>query len=190
MRRARMKRKEITAKFILILLLVASQTYAVLIATFPGLEELVRQSDAIVILRVDKNITAFGSPTLYSTHDCFIYQTLKGNIPTGKVVRLRLMDTRSSFVPPYSIYSTHLMFLTKKRSVDEPTEYRTIEIIGANVALTSFGHERMPEGKTVEDQIRSVLRRTLESNQQEFQKEENFLNMMIKGSAAPRRSAR
>ena len=93
------------------------------------------------------------------------------------------MDTRSTFVPPYSIYSTHLMFLTKKRNADEPTEYRTIEIRGANVRLTPFGQERLPEGKTVEDKIRSVLKRTAEYKQQEYQKEENFLNMMIKGSA-------
>ena len=178
-----MKRTGISVEIIAIMLLVTSHAYGVLIRPFPGLEELVRDSDAIVILRVDKNITAFGSPTLYSTQDCFIYQTLKGNIPTGKVVRLQLMDTRSSFVPPYSVNSTHLMFLTKKREADEPTEYRTIEIRGANVRLTPFGQEKMPEGKTVEDKIRSVFKRTVEYNQQECQKEENFLNVMIKGSA-------
>lgn len=180
---------DIMGKSILItvvaIMLVLATAHAVSIGFFPGLDELIEKSDAIIVLRVDRHLTDFGSPTLYSTHDCYIYQTLKGNIPTNKTTRLQLMDTRTSFVTPYSIHSTHLMFLTKKRTPDEPTDYRTIEIRGANVRLTPFGHEKMPSGKTTKDQIRSLLKRTVEYNKKEHDKEQNFLNQMIEGTAEP-----
>ena len=162
-----------------------STAHAVYIGFFPGLEKLISKSDAIVILRVDRHVTDFGSSTLYSSHDCYIYQTLKGNIPTNKCVQLRLMDTRGSFVTPYAIGSTHLMFLTKKRSENEPTEYRTIEYRGANILLTPFGHEKISKGKTITDQIRSILKSTIEYNEKKYEEERDFLGMMLKGTAEP-----
>ena len=167
------------------ILLTASLAHAVLIGFFPGLDKLIERADAIVILRVDRHVTDFGSPTLYSTHDCYIYQTLKGNIPPNKTIRLQLMDTRTSFVTPYAILSTHLMFLTKKRTGDEPTDYRTIEFRGANTRLTPFGHEEMPAGKTTKDQITSLLKRTVEYNEKQHDEEQTFLKQMIKGTAEP-----
>ncbi len=164
---------------------VSAVAHAVLIGFFPGLDELIEKADAIVVLRVDRHVTDFGSRTLYSTHDCYVYQTLKGDIPTNKIIRLQLMDTRTSFVTPYAIQSTHLMFLTKKRTLDEPTDYRTIEIRGANIHLTPFGHEKMPAGKTTKDQIKSLLQRTVEYNKKQYDKEQNFLNQMIEGTAEP-----
>ena len=163
-----------------------SNLYAVLIGPFPGLEKLSSKSDAIVILRVDHQLTDVDS-NLYATYDCLVYQTLKGEIPNGKTIRLRLMDTRTSFVSPYAIHSSHLMFLTRKRNDNEPTEYRTIETEGANVLLTPFGHEQMPEGKTIEDQIRTLLRRTSEYDRDEFQKEQDFLRLMSKGATPVRK---
>jgi hypothetical protein len=168
---------------VVVIMLVSMLVHAVEIGFFPGLDELIEKSDAIVVLRIDRHVTDFGSPTLYSTHDCFIYQTLKGDIPTNKIIRLQLMDTRTSFVTPYAIHSTHLMFLTKKRTPNEPTDYRTIEFRGANVRLTPFGHEKIPSGKTIRDQIKSLLKETVEYNNKEHDKEQAFLKQMIKGTA-------
>lgn len=179
-----MMRKSIVIAVVAVML-VSALAYAVMIGFFPGLDKLINKADAIVILRVDRHVTDFGSPTLYSTHDCYIYQTLKGDIPTNKTIRLQLMDTRTSFVTPYAIHSTHLMFLTKKRTPDEPTDYRTIEIRGANIHLTPFGHEKIPAGKTTKDQIISLLKRTVEYNKKQHDKEQAFLKQMIKGTAKP-----
>jgi hypothetical protein len=176
-----MMRKKIFTAFLAIALL-APLAHAVIIGFFPGLEQLVRQSDAVVILRVDKKVTDMGD-NLYSTHDCYIYQTLKGDIPPNSTARFQLMDTRSSFATPYATHSTHLMFLTKKRSENEPADYRTIEIIGANVALSPLGHEVLPEGNTTEDQIRSILAQQVKRSITAFQKEQDFLNMMIHNEA-------
>ena len=165
--------------------LMVSAAHAVMIGFFPGLDELIKKADAIVILRVDHHVDVRSSPTLYTTHDCYVYQTLKGDIPTNKRIRLRLMDTRTSFATPFALHSTHLMFLTKKRTPSEPTNFRTIEFRGANVRLPPIGHEKKPEGKTIADQIRSVLQRAADKNKKEHEKEQAFLNQMIKGTAEP-----
>lgn len=174
-----MKTRIALAGFAVVLL--ASAARAVLIGYFPGLDELINKSDAIVILRVDQDVTSGRSPTLYSIHDCYIYQTLKGDIPASKTIRLQLMDTRTEFVTPFASSSTHLMFLTKKRNANELTDYRTIEFQGANVRLSPFGHEKKPGGKTVKDQITSLLKTTVEYNQKQHEKEQAFLGQLIKG---------
>ena len=158
-------------------MLVSALAYAVEISFFPGLDELINKADAIVILRVHRHVTDVSSATLHSTHDCYIYHTLKGDIPANKTIRLQLMDTRISFVRPYAINSAHLMFLTKKRTPDEPADYRTIEIRGANIRLSPFG-QRKPGGKTTKDQIKSLLKRTVEYNKQQHDKEQAFLKQM------------
>jgi hypothetical protein len=85
---------------IAVVILISAVAHGVIIGYFPGLDKLIEEADAIVILRVDKQDTDFGSPTLYSTHDCYVYQTLKGDIPVNTNVRFRLMDTRAQFVTP------------------------------------------------------------------------------------------
>ena len=167
------------------ILITVSSAQAVEIGFFPGLDELIKKADAIVILRVDHHVDVRSSPTLYTTHDGYIYRTLKGDIPANKRIRLQLMDTRTSFATPFALHSTHLMFLTKKRTPNEPTDFRTIEFQGANVRLPPTGHEKKPKGKTVADQIRSVLQRAADHNKKKHEKEQAFLNQMIKGTAEP-----
>ncbi len=165
-----------------LLVLMGAVGHSVEVGFYPGLDELIEKADAIVILRIGRPVTDFGSPALYSTHDCYIYQTLKGDIPANTMVRLQLLDTRTQFVPPYALLSTHLMFLTKKRSPDEPTEYRTLEYLGSNVRLSPFGHEKMPEGKTIRDRIISDIARTIAYNEKQHEQEQAFLNRMIQGA--------
>src|SRR2546425_8260729 len=132
--------------FILSSVLAASAScFAVVIGNFPGLAELIDKADAIVILRVDQHVDLTSSDTLYTTHKCLIHQSLKGDIPTNTWVVLQLMDTRTPFINPFVVYSTHLMFLTKKRAQNEPTDYRTIEYQRANVRLSPFAHDKPPE---------------------------------------------
>jgi hypothetical protein len=165
--------------------LTAPVAQAVLIGFFPGLDELIDKADAIVILRIDKSHDDFGSSTLYSTHDCYICQTLKGDIPAKSRMPLRLMDTRTSFVNPFAHSSTHLMFLTKKRSQNEPTEYRTIEFRGANVRLSPFGHEERPQGKTIKEQIVALLKSAAEYERKQHEKQQAFLDRMIVDKPEP-----
>ena len=158
----------------------------VMIADFPGLDELIKKADAIVILRVEKQLTDRGSPTLYTTYECYIYQTLKGDIPTGKRIRFQLMDARTSFVTPYAPFSTHLIFLTRKRTPNEPTDYRSLEIQGANVRISSFGNEKLLPGQTIKEKIQTLLRRASKYNKKQYKKEQANLNRMLQGAAIPK----
>src|SRR5438045_1485710 len=78
---------------------ITSTPIAVEIGSCPGLRKLIEEADAIVILRIDRNVDT-ESPesriTFYTTHDCYIYQSLKGYLLPGQTVRLRLMVTQGS----------------------------------------------------------------------------------------------
>jgi hypothetical protein len=161
-------------------LITPQAAWAVIIGYYPGLDALIEQADAVVILRIDGQKGDFGSPTLLSTHDCYIYQSLKGEIPIGQRITLRLMDTRSEFVTPYAVGSTHLMFLKK-----EGTQYRTLAIQGANVQLSPLGHEKMPEGATVKERVAALIEGATAYRQQEHEKELAFLKGLMNEQGRP-----
>jgi len=160
-------------------LIIAMSAYAVPIGYYPGLQELIDRADAIVVLRIDRHLTDFGSPTFYSTHECYIYQTIKGNIPEKTRINLQLMNTEASFATPYAHGSTHLMFLMKKATEDEPTEYRTLTFKGAQILLSPLGHEKAPEGKTIEQKIQKLIRDSIAYQTKEHEKKQMFLKAML-----------
>ena len=160
-------------------LILPSTAMAVKIGPFPGIGTAIRKADAVVILSVHDHIDTRPNPSLYTTHECYIYQTLKGDLLAGKRIRLRLMDTRTSFVTPYARSSTHLMFLTKKRTPNEPTEYRTFEFQGANIRLSPFGHEKMPKGKTIDNRVKGLIKDALKYKRKQYKKERQFLKSII-----------
>ena len=162
-----------------IICLAPTPAFAVRIGDFPGMEALIEKADAIVILRVDHHVDIQSNPTLYTTHDCFIYRTLKGELPSGKTTRLRLMAPNQPFVTPFAMRSTHLVFLTRKRSPSESTDFRTIEFKGASIQLPPFAGEVFPEGKTAAQQITYLLERTIKHNESEHEKELAFLKRAI-----------
>lgn len=143
------------------------------------LAKLIDMADAIVILRIDRHLSGFGSDTFYSTHECFIYQSIKGDIPKGTRIKLQLMDTEGSFATPYAWGSTHLMFLIKKAAEDEPTEYRTLTVNGAQVLLSPLGHEKPPEGKTIEEKVKNLIKDAILYQAKEHEKKQKFLKAMI-----------
>jgi len=175
-----MKRLSILLAISSLALLISSVPgHAVPIGYYPGLETLIKQADAIVILRIDRHLTGFGSPTFYSTHECYIYQTLKGDIKNNSRINLQLMNTEASFVTPYAWGSTHLMFLMKKATDDEPTEYRTITFKGAQILLSPLGHEKPPKGRTIEEKIKNLIKDTIAYWAKEHEKNQKFLETML-----------
>ena len=178
--------KKLTRLLGITLILWAVNLYGVMVADFPGLDKLIKKADAIVILRVEKQLTDLGSPTLYTTYECYIYQTLKGDIPTGKRIRIQLMDARTSFVTPYAPFSTHLIFLTRKLTPNEPTDYRSLPTHGANVRISPFGNEKPPPGKSVKEKIQTLLMRASEYNRKQYEKEQASLNRLRQGAVVPK----
>ena len=89
------------------------------------------------------------------------------------------MNTEASFVTPYAHGSTHLMFLMKKATEDEPTEYRTLTFKGAQILLSPLGHEKAPEGKTIEDKVRKLIEDAIVYHAKELEKRQKFLKGMV-----------
>ena len=174
-----MKRIFILPLFLTGIFLFTEPINAVVIGYYPGLKKMIDQSDAIVILRIDRDLSGYDSPTLYSTHECYIYQTLKGKIPKNTRINLQLRDTQAYFATPYAHGSTHLMFLIKKRTDDEPTEYRTIDRQGAHFRLPPFGNEKAPEGKTIEEKIRNLINKAISYEAEEHEKKEKYLRSLL-----------
>lgn len=168
--------------------LAAAELQAFLIGPFPGLEALIDQADAIVILRVDETGGDSFASDPYTIHRCFIYQCLKGDIASNSWIPLRLMDPRSPVVSPFARHSTHLVFLTKKRSPDEPTEYRTLEIEGASIRVSPFGNESMPEGATTPERIRSVLKTAMAYWADQEKKEREFMQVVLSEERQPNKT--
>ncbi len=173
-----MKRRCITA-IVLLVMFAPMSAKAVRIGYYPGLNKLIDSADAIVILRIDRHLTGFSSPTLYSTHECFIDQTIKGDIPKNTQINLRLMNIGGSFATPYAYGSTHLMFLMKQVTEDEPTEYRTLPLKGAQITLSPLGHEKLPEGETIEQKIKELIKDTIAYSAKEHEKKQDFLKAML-----------
>ena len=174
-----MKKGHVLLIVVLMGLIIAMSAYTVPIGYYPGLQELIDRADAIVILRIDRHLTSFGSPTFYSTHVCYIYQTLKGDIAKNTRINLQLMNTESSFVTPYAHGSTHLMFLMKKATEDEPTEYRSLTFKGAQILLPPLGQEKAPEGKTIEEKVKKLIRDSIAYQAKEHEKKQMFLKAML-----------
>ncbi len=164
---------------VLLLIIAPFIARAVMIGHCPGLKKLIDTADAIVVLRIDRHLSDFGSPTLYSTHECYIYQTLKGDIPTNARINLQLMNTEGSFATPYAQGSTHLMFLMKKAREDEPTEYRTLTFKGAQTLLSPLGQEKVPEGKTIEDKVKKLIKNAIAYQAKEHEKRQAFLKSLL-----------
>lgn len=172
-------KKKCIAVLTLLVLLVSLVSNAVPIGHYPGLKKLIDSADAIVILRIDRHLSGFGSPTFYSMHECFIYQTIKGDIPKNTRIKLQLMNTEGSFATPYAWGSTHLMFLMKKAAEDELTDYRTLTFKGAQILLSSLGHEKAPEGKTIKKKVKTLIKDAIAYQAKEHEKKQKFLKTML-----------
>lgn len=151
----------------------------VVIARFPGLDKLIHEADAIVILRVDSHLPNYWNSNFYRVYECYIHQTLKGEIPVNQRVRLQLLDTHGSSVSPFADGSTHLVFLVKKQTPNEPTDYRNLIIQGANILVAPFDKEKIPDGKTVKEKIQALLKRTLEYNKKQYDKKQALLQEVL-----------
>lgn len=165
---------------IVAVMVCTSVAQAVVIREFPGLEALIAESDAIVVLRIDRHVdlSSLGD-AYYSTHDCYVYQTLKGDVPANRTVRLQLMDTSGSFANPFALHSSHLVFLARSESNESPIGFVTINVRGANIRLPAMGLDRVPAGETVGAKIERLLRRALRQNKQDYEREEAFLKQMV-----------
>jgi hypothetical protein len=163
-------------------LALAPSAPAELVGAFPGVESLIAKADAIVILRVDRQVRSESDSKLPSTYECYILQSLEGSIPTAEKIVLRLMAPPHSATTPFAVGTTRLAFLAKKQAPDEGVEYQTIGYEGADIRLSPTGHEKLPVGNTVLDQVRSLVVEAMEFNDREHAKENKYLRTILADS--------
>ena len=149
------------------------------IGNYPGMQQLIDKADAIVILRIDSHIDTQYKTNLFTTHSCYIYQTLKGKIRSGATAPLLLLDTQTNFVTPFSLSSTHLMFLSKSGAEHAPVFYQTMHFEGANIILSPFGHEKMPIGKTIKERVENLIKDSIKYRKDMADKEVTFLEKLL-----------
>ncbi len=128
---------------------------------FFGLPKLIDMADAIVILRIDRNMLSFIGATPYSTHECIVEKTLKGDIPQDSKITLQL-HRLNSIESPYPTGTTHLVFLIKTVHDDEPTEYRMLMFDEAQIRLPPWGHSKELDNKTIEEQLKILIKDAIE----------------------------
>jgi hypothetical protein len=168
------------------LIVTVCSAHAVTIAPFPGLPKMIEEADAIVIIRVDEHIKVSPGPDLRTRHRCYVYQSLKGNLPESERVFLSLIDTRTSFVSPFSIGATHLAFLSTNEIGGEST-FRNLQYEGSILRLSPFGHESEPDGWNLERKIKILVERSIAYWDREQQREKELSLAVITGMSSPLR---
>jgi len=165
-------------------LVISSTVNAIPIGDYPGLAKLIDMADAIVILRIERRLSDYNAPPYYSIHECMVYQSLKGDIPAYETsnsrIHLQLIDPEFAFTTPFAHGSSHLMFLSKKTAETGHEEgYYTLNMKGAYVPLSPLGNEKMPEGDTLEEKVRNVIKGSIEYENQQHEKKQTFLKKML-----------
>jgi hypothetical protein len=141
---------------VLFVLLGSTPVRAVLIGNFPGLERLVEAADAIVVVRIDDHLVPIPDDTLYSSHRCFVVHSLKGSIEPGSRLSLKLMVPGMVFESPFSVYSTHLVFLRRSEASDT-VDYRVLQVQGSCLRVSPVADTKKLKGKSVYEQIRALI---------------------------------
>jgi hypothetical protein len=169
--------------FSAVLIAASCSSQAVMIGPFPGLQTMIEEADAIAIVRIEEGINASGVIVDgITTHRCFIYQSLKGDLPKSQRVTLKLIGTRSSFGDG----STHLAFLSTNASRGESVIHN-LHYEGSIFRLSPFGHEALPIGPTLERRIKLLLESSISYWDGEQQREKELLLAAITGMSPPLR---
>jgi len=162
--------KTILAFFVAFVLTGSATCHAYLIAPFPGLDQAIGKAHTIAIIRIDQEVDDDPINGICRMK-CMIYQCLKGDLKPDTWVTLRLMNCRSGgFVSPFQRWSTHLVFLSK-----EGDSYQNFNFEGSHLGLSPLGNEKMPEGKTLRDKIRTLMDRAIAHREQQAKREADFL---------------
>lgn len=95
---------------------LALPSQAVIIGSYPGLDKLIQEADTIAIVSVEYGTESGSMIDGWARRDCYVYQTLKGNLKADQSVKILLNDAvgiKSNFDGSgLAPMSTHLVFLT------------------------------------------------------------------------------
>ena len=128
--------------------------HATLIGPYPGLDALVKEADAIAVVRLDSAPSHEGING-NSKARCTVLQTLKGHLKAHGRVQIGLNDAVS--VGPSNL--TRLMFLHSSKPTGGAATYDIILREGADLPMAPQEYETKPAGNTLKAQIQTLIRR-------------------------------
>lgn len=146
-------KKLVHVLFLLIIFCDSSFAAEIEFGPFPGWEKLIREADAIVILRVE-DTTSPSVKEPYFKASCYILDSLKGDLQPNTQVPLELNGT---ITHSGTIVATHLAFLRKVKKLNGEEGYRSLGIEGSLIELPPHGTSRRLVDGSVEIKIKKVL---------------------------------
>jgi hypothetical protein len=152
--------------------------HAIIIADFKSLDDLIDNSDAIAVVRIDRNIDPNLGPDLGTTHECYIYATLKGDLKPADRVPMRLLDN-GGLAGHYGVGSTHLLFLKKDKG--GRWSYRSLQVQGSNLPTAPEFRDATIKGLAVKDAVKALVREYGEYRDRKLRKEKELLDKVLGG---------
>lgn len=135
---------------------------AVWVSPFPGLDKLIEQSDAVVVVRIEPPLLATNGTMLraisdhWDLYECSAMRVLKGTVPEKRNLKLWLCGVLTDWPYSFTVGTTYIVFLNRESSVG--SDYRAPAVYGAVMRASPFNHEKEPKGDTVLEKVAHVIR--------------------------------
>ncbi|MFL5340109.1 MAG: hypothetical protein ACJ8F7_08150 [Gemmataceae bacterium] len=159
---------------------VAAEARAVVIANFKSLDDLIDKSDAVLVVRIDRTTQPVVGPDLYTTHECFVYATLKGKAEVGQRVSLQLLNAGRFDESRFGVGSTYIVFLRSGAAGTGGPTYWSIQVEGATIPVAPDFREKTVKGKTAKEAVKALVREYIEYRDRKTQKQNEFFEKLLK----------
>lgn len=136
------------------LLWLASETSALFVTSFPGLDAMIEKSDLVMVVRIERLVSQ--GEDHWGLYQSLVMRVLKGELPEKGKEKLWLCGATTDW--PYSFIpgTTYIVFLNKDSTGGG--DYRAPAIYGAVIRASPFNHEKEPKGNTVLEKVAHVIR--------------------------------
>lgn len=153
-----------------------------IIAGFPGIDALVETADAVVVASILQHIPSPGIRIndISEFYECYINQTLKGDLqPRSKVV-LRLENFSSEFSNPLSPTTVAILFLSMHGKDKQGSEYSSPRVEGATIVIAPAGSESVSQAGTPKVRIKALIQQYRQYRAKQIRGEEKFLQQVLR----------
>lgn len=151
-----------------------------IIGGFPGIDGFVETADAVVVATILRHIPSPGIRIndFSEFYECYINQTLKGDLqPRSKAV-LRLENFSSEFSNPLGLYTVAILFLSKHGKDKHGSEYSSPHVEGATIVI-SPDYGTVSQAGTPKARIKALIRQYRQYRAKQIRGEEKFLQQVL-----------
>jgi hypothetical protein len=154
------------------------------IADFPGIDALLKTADAVVVATIRQHIPSqtIRINDFSEFYECYINQTLKGNLQPRSQVVLRVENASDdlSLLRPLGQSTVVILFLKKHGKDKHGNEYSSLPIIGATIEIAPFGSEAVPQTGTPKARIKALIQHYRQYRARQVKHEEKLLQRVLR----------